>query len=67
MEFDDIVKAGTYNDSFDGLMSEYIYEDNETKENWIVYFKGKTKGDFEEWLENHKPSQISKKRFGIDI
>ena len=58
----DVTERNSYQSS---PFSHNIYEDNETKENWLVYFKGKTRGDFTDWLERHKPSEVTKKRFAL--
>ena len=57
-----------YEDSYNGdpggaPQVDLIHQDNETKENWLVYFEGKTEGNFDDWLDRHTPSCINKQRF----
>ena len=50
-------------DPGDNPQVDLIHQDNETKENWLVYFAGKTEGSLDDWLERHTPSRINKHRF----
>ena len=63
MEFDEMERINTENYSSDELQtSDFIHQDNETRENWIVYFQGKSKENFEDWLERFKPSKVDRNR-----
>lgn len=48
------------------IQDSVIHEDSDTGEHWLVYYEGSTEGNFEDWLEMHKPSLIYKKRHNVD-